>query len=534
MRSFTIAVLFLLISANIIYSQSSYQNVLISQSGGPNEVSICINPKNLNQVVAGANISFYYYSTNGGANWTSGNLSSSTYGVWGDPIIMCDTLGAFYFFHLSDPPGSAWIDRIVCQKSTTGGATWNDPGSYMGLNTPKAQDKHGIVIDWTHGTRGNWIYSTWTEFDNYGTSNPSDSSRILFSRSTDAGLTWSAAMRISRRGGNCVDEDYTTEGAVPAVGPNGNLYVAWVGPISINNFGIFFDKSTDGGTTWLPDDIIAGTQPGGWDYVVPGIYRNNGLPQTVCDISTGPYSGSIYINYTDSVGAGDHDVKIIRSTNGGTNWSAPIRVNDDAAGKEQFFTWMTIDQVTGYLYCVFYDRRNYTNSQTDVFLARSTNGGTTWVNMRISESPFTPNNGTFFGDYNGITAHNGKVRPIWTRLAGSALSIWTALIEFPVSVEPISTEVPQSFNLYQNFPNPFNPVTKIRFDIPDGISSNGQNSKLVIYDALGKEVQTLVDQQLTPGTYEVSWDASSQASGVYYYSLTCGSTMQTKKLVLTK
>jgi hypothetical protein len=52
-------------------------------------------------------------------------------------------------------------------------------------------------------------------------------------------------------------------------------------------------------------------------------------------------------------------------------------VNDDPAGKEQFFSWLTIDQVTGYLYCVFYDRRNYANTQTDVYIARSTNGGTT-------------------------------------------------------------------------------------------------------------------------------------------------------------
>src|SRR5207244_1341511 len=124
---------------------------------------------------------------------------------------------------------------------------------------------------------------------------------------------------------------------------------------------------TDGGTTWLANDIIAGSQPGGWDYVVPGIYRNNGLPQTLCDISNGPYNGNIYINYTDSAGPGDHDVKIIKSTNGGTTWSSPIRVNDDPAGKEQFFSWMAIDQVTGYLYVVFYDRRNYTNSQTDVY-----------------------------------------------------------------------------------------------------------------------------------------------------------------------
>lgn len=160
--------------------------------------------------------------------------------------------------------------------------------------------------------------------------------------------------RLSRFGGDCVDEDYTTEGSVPAVGPNGEVYVAWSGPPHVNNFfKLYFDKSTDGGNTWLENDIVAGTQRGGWDYVVAGIYRSNGLPVTLCDISNSPYRGTIYINYTDSAGPADHDVMLIKSTNGGLNWSAPIRINDDAPGKEQFFTWMTIDQVTGHLYCVF-------------------------------------------------------------------------------------------------------------------------------------------------------------------------------------
>ncbi len=278
----------------------------------------------------------------------------------------------------------------------------------------------------------------------------------MFSRSTDGGVSWTAAHRISRRGGDCIDGDYTTEGAVPCVGPNGELYDAWSGPLGINNFAIFFDKSTDGGNTWLPDNIIAGSQPGGWDYIVNGISRNNGLPCTLCDISNSPYRGTIYINYTDSAGPGDHDVKIIKSSNGGNNWSAPIRVNDDAAGKEQFFSWMAIDQVTGYVYIVFYDRRNYSNTATDVFMAHSTDGGATWINERISSSPFTPNAGSFFGDYNGISAYNGRVRPIWTRMVSNNTSTWTAIIDIPVGVSPKTAEIPKSFALYQNYPNPFN------------------------------------------------------------------------------
>ncbi len=91
---------------------------------------------------------------------------------------------------------------------------------------------------------------------------------------------------------------------------------------------------------------------------------------------------------------------------------------------------MTIDQATGYLYFVFYDRRNYSNTQTDVYMARSTDGGETFNNFKVSSTPFTPNSSSFFGDYTNVTAHNGKVRPIWTRLDNTSLSLYTAIVDF--------------------------------------------------------------------------------------------------------
>jgi hypothetical protein len=76
--------------------------------------------------------------------------------------------------------------------------------------------------------------------------------------------------------------------------------------------------------------------PGGGDYAVLGIYRANGLPVTA---SAGPYRGSIYVNWTDQRnGPTDTDVWLTRCDDGGQNWSAPIRVNDDAPGRHQFFT----------------------------------------------------------------------------------------------------------------------------------------------------------------------------------------------------
>ncbi len=521
--------LFLVIFSASLYSQSSYTNILISGIGGPNEPSIMINPKNTNQIVAGANTDKIYRSSDGGQTWAS-SILTGTYTVWGDPCIITDTLGNFYYFHLVN--GGGFIDRMGVNKSTNAGVTWN-AGTYWQFNPPKQQDKEWAITDFTHGPRGNWIYVAWTEFDEYGSSSPSDSSRILFARSTDQGASFTGIKRLSRYGGNCVDEDYTTEGSVPAVGPNGEVYVAWSGPLGTNNFKLFFDRSTDGGNTWLENDIIAGTQRGGWDYLVSGIYRSNGLPVTLCDISNSPYRGTIYINYTDSAGPADHDVMVVKSTDGGTTWSAPIRINDDPAGKEQFFTWMCIDQVTGYLYCVFYDRRNYTNTSTDVYLARSTNGGATWINERLSASPFTPNSGTFFGDYTNISAHNGVIRPIWIRLASGTLSCYTAIVNMPVGVEPVTTEIPDKFSIKQNYPNPFNPVTRIDFDIP-AITGTQQDVSIKVYDILGNETAVIVNGKLSPGSYKYEWDASAYPSGVYFCKLVSGSYTNTIKMILTK
>jgi len=113
----------------------------------------------------------------------------------------------------------------VVQKSTDKGSTWST-GTFMGLNGTKQQDKQWAAID----RRNNTIYVTWTEFDRYGSSAPTDSSRIMFSKSTDGGNTWSTQKRINKKSGDCVDSDNTVEGAVPAVGPNGEIYVTWAGP----------------------------------------------------------------------------------------------------------------------------------------------------------------------------------------------------------------------------------------------------------------------------------------------------------------
>ena len=101
-------------------------------------------------------------------------------------------------------------------------------------------------------------------------------------------------------------------------------------------------------------------------------------------------------------------------------------------------------------------------------------------------------------------------------------------------IQTISSEMPDKFSLSQNYPNPFNPATKIRFSLPLPSKGGVQKVKLMIYDILGSEITTLVNEQLQPGTYEIEWDATNYPSGVYYYKLVTSDYIETRKMVLIK
>ncbi len=411
--------IFLILFLQSAICLSQHKNVLISSKNEPEEVTICINPKNPSNIAAGSNINNFYFSSDTGKTWHSGILESK-FGVWGDPCIIADTSGNFYYFHLSNPPNGSWIDRTVCQKSTDGGMSWSS-GTYSGLNGKKAQDKHWAVFD----PKTNGIYVTWTQFDKYDSKEKTDSTHILFTSSFDGGNTWSKAVRLDEKGGDCLDDDKTVEGAVPAVGPNGEIFVSWAG-----EKGIFFDRSLDSGKTWLDKDIFVSDMPGGWCSDVEGLSRCNGMPVTCCDISNSENKGTIYINWADQRnGENNNDIFIAKSNDNGTTWCQPIKVNNDTTKRQQFLTWMAVDPVNGNINIVFYDRRKYKDKRTDVFLARSTDGGATFKNIKISTNPFSPNSLIFMGDYNNISAYNDIVRPIWTRLDEyTRLSVWTAII----------------------------------------------------------------------------------------------------------
>ncbi len=110
----------------------------------------------------------------------------------------------------------------------------------------------------------------------------------------------------------------------------------------------------------------------------------------------------------------------------------------------------------------------------------------------------------------------------------------TAVVQ-PVSVED-ETESPSNFSLSQNYPNPFNPTTKIRYCVPSNVKREMSNVILKVYDLLGREVTTLVNEEQSAGTYEVEFlqASSTLASGIFFYRLQVGNNTQTRKMILEK
>jgi hypothetical protein len=154
-----------------------------------------------------------------------------------------------------------------------------------------------------------------------------------------------------------------------------------------------------------------------------------------------------------------------------------------------------------------------TNTVTGVYV--STNKGITW----------TQKNEGFTGyiSIRQLTYLNGYV------FAGSVITVWRRLLSNLVGIENIGTETPSSFSLGQNYPNPFNNTSNLKFEI-----ANFGNVKILVYDITGRLIKTLVNEELQPGSYEVSFDGSGLNSGVYFYRLETKGFSVTKRMVLLK
>ncbi len=274
--------------------------------------------------------------------------------------------------------------------------------------------------------------------------------------------------------------------------------------------------------------------------------RVNSYPSMDIDKSGGARNGWLYIITTEknlAPAGSDPDVVLRRSTDGGSTWSAGIRVNQDPInnGKTQLFPALRVDEDGG-LNVVYYDTRNTpTSDSLQVYIARSQDGGTTWRDHKITNQKYYP--GPVFGggvgnqgDNIGITSGAGKLYPVWmARYPGeSVYQIWSSIIDIAtIGINKISNEIPAGYELGQNYPNPFNPQTKIKYTVP-----KNSNVYIKLYDIQGKEISLLAEGMHTAGTYEVNFNINEinggLPSGVYFYKMISENVSLSKKMLLNK
>ena len=142
------------------------------------------------------------------------------------------------------------------------------------------------------------------------------------------------------------------------------------------------------------------------------------------------------------------------------------------------------------------------------------------------------NSTSFVADLNYVV-NDDKVFFTWSdvRTSGKGYDIYGSIFDLNsiTSVKEIISEVPTGFSLFQNYPNPFNPSTKIRFSL-----SEFSHVLIKVYDILGNEIMSLVDEDKPAGVYEVLFDGKGLASGTYFYRITAGEFSETHKMVLLK
>jgi photosystem II stability/assembly factor-like uncharacterized protein len=312
-------------------------------------------------------------------------------------------------------------------------------------------------------------------------------------------------------------------------------------------------KTTDGGVTWA-------SQP----------------------LSTSSYIADIYFNNSQTGYLSGNAGQIFKTSNGGTNWTniAPINTH---WGEVKFIdintgwilsdydlyrttnagtTWTSIFHNAGMQLGYFQDF-HFINSLTGWAtipsgIAKTTNGGDTWsfktiqmanpmavqfLNENVGWCAGHTNNstgyilGTVNGGTNWVTQKIEQNNEYWDISFANINMGWAtgdAIVSSTttgglVSVIQTSTQSPDAFSLKQNFPNPFNPTTKISFAV-----KNSTFASLKIFDMNGKEVKTLVDGNISAGTYEINFNASELNSGVYFYTLKTNEFTETKKMTLIK
>jgi hypothetical protein len=433
---------------------------------------------------------------------------------------------------------TVWVDNrdgnyeIYYKRSTNNGINW---GADIRLTNNTAYSRYPSIA-----VSGSTIHVLWEdEYENH--------IEIHYKRSTDNGINWGTDIRLTNN-----DTSFSRYPSFVVSGSN--LHIVFTDNRD-GNYEIYYKKSTDSGISWGIDTRLTNSIAGNWT-------------------SSIAVSGSVIHVVWYGWNNGDPEIYYKRSTNSGITWEPEIRLTNEPG-----FSLIPSIAVSGSIvHIVWIDTRD---GNFEVYYKHSTDGGLTWGtdyrltnNVADSESPSIAVSGSNvhivwpddrdsnFEIYYKCSTDGGKTWKADTRLTnntanstGPCIAISSSILHIVwsddrdgnsdiyykrnptgnVGIQNISTETPSKYSLKQNYPNPFNPSTNIKYQIKENSFVT-----LKIFDILGKEITTLVNEKQKPGSYEVQFDArhggsSSLPTGVYYYVLYAdGVRVDVRKMVMIK
>jgi hypothetical protein len=429
------------------FSPTSFTNVHVSQDPTGHfqgEPTIAINPRDPSNLAA-AWIDYRLdnrpavatsYSVDGGLSWAEATFIPHNIGGFpgqGDPVLSADNDGNFYLVFISGVFSYPYYGGVWVAKSADGGASWPETLFRRLDNDLTFDDKPWIIVDRINPASASYVYVGWS----HGLTQ-----EIWFARSTDGGETFQSDTLSSIARGAQFGTSF-------AIGPNGNLYVAWRARVSTQTY-IFFTKSTDAGVTFEPERQIF---PCRGSAFINRLERVFVFPYLAVNSS----SGTLYMTWNDAFTSDSldtTDVFFSRSIDEGQTWSQPINIFNNLpipakAPNDQFFPFVVVSPEGEQVSVMYYDRADFPNNDSmHVKVSISTDDGVSFMQpVRITNHPSDPRvppfNGRFFGDYNGMVADPsvpGKVYLVWADSRYSNPDIFMSPANIPITAT-VSTPV---------------------------------------------------------------------------------------------
>jgi len=481
------------------------------QTSAQNETSFAVNPFNENNWIGVANdyrsgnVETGWYSTlDGGQTWTTGTFGvDAGFSFSGDPCVCFDANGTAHVVCMMyfGPGGS----KVAGYTSVDGGITWS-AGQLIDLDG--SNDKPQVAADLSHGPHRGDVTTAWDRFGAPG------GDHIYVSTTNNSGATWSAGQRING------SSSIVTISPDVAYGMNSELFVMWA---DRGVYRIYVDRSFDGGASWGTDVQVASFNA--VPSPIPGSsFRMFDIFALSADQTSGPYSGNVYVAYHHWA-TNNADIRVAVSSDSGTTWPVNLVVNDDGLGFDQVFPGVCVD-AKGNAMISFYDRRlDPANYLLWTWVARSSDGGATWINHRASDTGWnhaaTEFGGGFIGDYCDVECSAHGVYPFWCDgRSGGTQDVYTDVmnLDFHTDVDTISAGTGGAAALNINIGPNYNGFTYMVFTSGSG-TSPGVTAPSGVHVSLNPDIwttwiQLYVNSAIFPNTLGILDATGSATAGI--------------------